>query len=592
MCGICGYYGVGDKRGIKEMCRKLKHRGPDEEGYYIDDNISLGNVRLSVIDLQKGRQPIYNEDETLVIVYNGEIYNFLELKKELEKNHKFYTNSDTEVILHAYEEFGIEFLKKLEGMFALAIYDRNKNMLLLARDYFGIKPMYFSLINGGLIFSSEIKAMLEYIKPEFNERVLADFLSLRYNPNNQTLFKNIYKLPPASYMFYDGGNIFIKSYWGYKKEVNIGKIEEIIVESVKKQLISDVPLGVFLSGGVDSSLIVSIMRKFTDKINSFSVGFEDFEHDETPFARRVAEHFGCEHREIFVKKEDIKLLPKLIYHLDEPIGDAIIVPTYILSELAKKHVKVVLTGEGADEIFGGYIHYKALKIFSRINKPILKNFTYIFIKNSSNKFLNRFFNYPSKIDYKEKEKILKFLKSRDINEAYDRVVRIFSEEEIKKLLKNDVKLKKSRIKNLDEMIVYEIKNWLPNCILLRLDKITMASSIEGRVPYLSHRLYEAVPSNINDKEHLRKVARKYLPKEIVKRKKQAFFIPIEKWIKELKEYFFSEFNEIKSGRYIDRYYIEKILSKGSLIYSKQIISILTFELWYRIFIDRETLQQA
>jgi len=590
MCGICGFYGRDDNLEIKNMCRRMKHRGPDEEGYYIDDNISLANVRLSIIDLKTGRQPIYNEDESVVIVYNGESYNFKELREKLEDKHEFYTNSDTEVIVHAYEEYGIDFLKKLEGMFALAIYDKDKKALLLARDYFGIKPLYFSLTDSGIVFASEIKAMLEYIVPELNQRVFADLLSLRYNPHNETLFKNIYKLPPACYLTFNKEGISIRRYWKYEKNVDASRVEDLLVKSVKKQLISDVPLGVFLSGGVDSSLLVSIMRKFTDKIETFSVGFEDFDFNETSFARFVAEELDCNHREVVVKREDIKLLPKLIYYLDEPIGDAILIPTYILSELAKKHVKVVLTGEGADEIFGGYIHYKAMKIFNRINKPILKKVIYFSIKNLNNEILNKFFNYPSKIDDKEKEKILEFLKSNNLSEAYDRIVRIFSENEIEKLLKNKYKMKKNYIKNLNDILIYEIKNWLPNCILLRLDKITMANSIEGRVPYLSQKIYEITPISINDKMLLRKIAKKYLPKKIVKRKKQAFFVPIEIWINDLKEYFFSEFSKFKSSKYIDKYYIEKILNRKSLIYSKQVSSILAFELWYRIFIDEETLQ--
>jgi len=380
MCGICGILSPEpvDEGLLRSMCDVLKHRGPDEEGYYTDydtgGGIGLGHRRLSIIDLEDGRQPIYNEDKSVWIVYNGESYNFQELRPELEsKGHRFYTHTDTEVIVHLYEEYGVDCLNHLRGMFAFAIWDVKRKRLFLARDRAGQKPLVYTRCRDKFIFASEIKSILKNkdVERQVDPYSLDLYLNYQYAPAPRTIFKGINKLPPAHYLIYEKGKVTVERYWDLsfepklkisKKEAQ-GEIIRLLEESTKLRLVSDVPLGVFLSGGVDSSAIVAMMARLgVNPIKTFSIGFQESEFNELEYARVIAEQFKTEHKEFIVKPDAIEVLPKLIWHYNEPFADSSAIPTYYVAKMTSEYVKVVLNGDGGDESFGGYERYAGMKM--------------------------------------------------------------------------------------------------------------------------------------------------------------------------------------------------------------------------------------
>src|SRR5437763_1105943 len=373
MCGIAGFIDVERSREnaeqlIDRMCQVIRHRGPDDQGVWVGNGVGLGMRRLSIIDLAGGQQPIFNEDRSILIVFNGEIYNYRELQKELqERGHRFTTNSDTETIVHAYEEYGDDCVKHLRGMFTFAIWDRKRQRLLAARDRFGKKPLNYYWDGQRLIFGSEIKSILEADIPrEINHIALDEYLVYRCIPTPHTLFKDVMKLPAAHILIYENGQISTKRYWDLPftptcqddEATAIERTRELLKEAVQVRLMSEVPLGAFLSGGVDSSIVVALMSQMlAQPVKTFSIGFEEDDYSELPYARQVARHFGTDHHEFFVKPELVSVLPQLAWAYDEPFGDASMLPTYYVSKLAREHVTVVLTGDGGDEIFGGYSRY-------------------------------------------------------------------------------------------------------------------------------------------------------------------------------------------------------------------------------------------
>src|SRR5437868_1083930 len=374
MCGIAGFIDRERSRDsaeqlIESMCKVIRHRGPDDQGVWVGDGVALGMSRLSIIDLSGGHQPIFNEDQNILIVFNGEIYNYLELQKELqERGHHFTTNSDTEAIVHAYEEYGDDCVKHLRGMFTFAIWDKKRQRLLAARDRFGKKPLNYYWDGQKLVFGSEIKSILEAgIPREVNPIALDEYLVYRYVPTPNTLFKNVMKLPAAHILIYEDGQISTKRYWELPftptcqddEATAIERIIALLKDAVKVRLMSEVPLGAFLSGGVDSSIVVGLMSQMMSQpVKTFSIGFEEDDYSELPYARQVARHFGTEHHEFFVRPELISVLPQLVWAYDEPFADSSMLPTYYVSKLAREHVTVALSGDGGDEIFGGYTHYK------------------------------------------------------------------------------------------------------------------------------------------------------------------------------------------------------------------------------------------
>ncbi|MBI2251256.1 MAG: asparagine synthase (glutamine-hydrolyzing) [Armatimonadetes bacterium] len=620
MCGICGFTGFKNEEILKKMSEILTHRGPDEKGFYIKDEISLAHRRLSIIDIKTGHQPMTNEDQTLWIAYNGEIYNFLDLKADLRKKHHFKTNSDTEVILHAYEEWGKDCFSKFNGMFALALYDEKHKELILARDHAGIKPLYYALgPKGNLFFASEIKALLLAFKKEINFKALDQYLTFRSINGEETIFKGILALLPGKILIYKDKKLNFHSFWNLEVKPSHKNYFELIEEfyflledSVKKQLISDVPLGVFLSGGLDSTLIAALMKKNgQDKIKTFSVGFGNY-YDELPQARKIADFLGAEHTEIVIKEEDLKALPKIVWHLDQPLGDAIIVPIYYLSGLAGKSVKVVLTGEGGDELLGGYIHQRAIFLAETIyNKfPILfKKIFFQIFKLLPLKFLNYFFNYPSFLGFREKERILSFIKNlefKDSDKHYLSLISLFNEIEKEELYSESFSNltqdkaefeKEENLSLINKILLREYKSWLPDNILFKQDRLAMANSLEARVPYLDPRLIKLVLSfpdnlkikNLKEKFLIKNKLKEFFPRILIPKKKQAFHMPIESHFQnvfweQVEEYLSPE--RIKKRGYFKYEYIKNLKEKFSsapLIYSKQLMALIILEIWHEVF---------
>lgn len=626
MCGICGF-NWDDKKLIKKLCKILSHRGPDSEGYFSDTSISLGCCRLSIIDLEKGDQPIFNEDRSLCITFNGEIYNHKGLRLDLEKKgHKFYTDADTEVVIHSYEEYGTGCLKHFKGMFAFAIWDSRTKQLFLARDRLGIKPLYYYFNNGNFVFASELKAILLFkeVKRQVNLNTLNNLFTFRYASGEETILEGIKKLLPSHFLILKKNLLSKNKYWDIsftseKTDAQSAKTElrQLLKNSVQEHLASDVPLGIFLSGGVDSSSIVALLKK-TENIKTFTLGFSETDNNEFVYARKVAQLFNTDHTEIVIEPKTIRHLPEVIWYLDEPLADPTCIPTFILSRTAGKSVKVVLSGEGADEIFGGYEQYKIMKLAQAYNW-IIPTF---FKKYAVNPFLK---TLPKDLFF---EKLKDFATNlNDSPRSYVTLLSIFnrSEKELlysPSLLKripeidsdvNSVKPYFSSDSELNNMLLTDTKTWLPDNMLLKFDKMTMANSIEGRVPFLDHEVVEFAsklhPSlklkGLNEKYMLKLAMAKDLPKTIVSRKKQRFPLPIDSWFsKELRAYsssILSDSKFLKSG-FFNAMFVSKLLnyqntlsyklilkhnSLSRLYYSRQIWMLLTFKLWYKTFIERE-----
>ena len=526
------------------MTKILYHRGPDEEGYYQDNDIALGMRRLKIIDLKSGVQPVYNESKSIYVIQNGEIYNFPELKAHLQrKGHKFYTKTDTEVIPHLYEEYGEKFTSLLNGMFATALWDKNKKTLLLIRDRVGIKPLYYTILNKGIIFGSEIKCIISHpkVSKEIDIDALADFLTYQYVPAPDTIFKHIKKLRPGHYLRIDEKGVQDIKYWdidfqddfSFNENEIIEELEFLIKDAVKKRLISDVPLGTFLSGGLDSSLVSAIMHNLSNKrIKTFTIGFEGFGHyDERPFAKQVANLINSEHYEFIVSSDMIPMMEDIVWYLDEPIADPAALPTYLISKLAREYVIVALTGEGGDENFAGYPRYILSLIADRLHHAEILEMPLI------NKIATHLPYYPKR---------LLTSKKNDIERNVDWTAG-FTYKEVKHLLKpnfsHNIYDRRRQYKEKDalsSLIKTDLKTWLVDDILMKVDRMSMAHSLEARVPLLDHRVVEfiaRVPShlkikNFNTKYILKKIAEKYLPKNIIYRKKHAFLLPLKFWFKE------------------------------------------------------------
>ena len=621
MCGIAGFYGNGNENTLLKMAECLKHRGPDSRGYFFDENLKIGlaHTRLSIIDLARGTQPIFSEDGKKAIVFNGEIYNFLKLKKKLENTHKFKTNTDTEVILHLYEDLGEDCLKKLEGMFSFAIFDKTKNSLFLARGRFGEKPLYYNFNSGGFIFGSELKALLIHadIKKELDFLSLAKFLTYDYIPSPNVIFQNIFKLEPGNYLVFSPNEPLIKKqYWdiGFLKQKNenfkdaFTALEEKLNNSVRERLVSEVPLGIFLSGGIDSSTIAYFAAKNSSaKIKTFSIGFDDKSFDESRFARQVAEFLKTEHYEkIFSGKDALDALPQIARFMDEPFSDPSILPTYLLSKFAREYVAVALGGDGGDELFLGYPMFQAefpAAIYSKIPKIIRGKTIEPFIRglpvslnNLSFDFLLKAFingaDYPPHL--RHQIWICGFLPD-EINKIFTGCVL----NEIKKQtgdLFEDLNYLYNKNKNTSrfEKINYlYLKQYLADDILVKTDRAAMFNSLETRSPFLDTELAEfifSLPYNFKlrgfkTKYIFKKLMESKLPKNIVWRKKKGFGIPVSRWLKsELKNLMLDILDErrIKKGgifnpEYVKALIIEHLENKKDN--RKKLWPLIVFELW-------------
>ena len=597
MCGITGF-SWEDSSLIRKMTNCIAHRGPDATGYFTD-SVSLGHRRLAIIDLSpKGNQPMFSKDNNIVLVFNGEIYNFKQLKEDLEKKgYIFKSNSDTEVIIVGYEEYGVNICSKLDGMFAFALWDKKNKKIILARDRIGKKPLYYSLQKNNIIFASEIKSiLLAGVSNEINKSVLLDTISCRFSPGCDTVFSKVKKLPPASVAVFSGGKLKISSFWHLPPLVNkinpsVKIVDDLIEKSVEKRLLSDVPVGVLLSGGLDSSAIVSYMARKTDKIKTFSVGFPDG-IDESKYARIVSEHFQTDHKEIIVDSEILSYLPKVVWHMDEPLSDPASLPTYLLCKEVSKHVKVALSGEGGDEVFGGYDTVNKLDFLERINKipqPIRKVVMAPLLNGLSN-----IHKYP-------KKQILNFgadlLNSKNIEESYKKLYYFpFNKEEIKEYTSSNTQdlLDKYIEKNnlYKSSINFYFKEWLPNDLLMKVDKMSMAHSLEIRTPFLDKYLIEYffnIPRSYKINKNLfRKTIANNLPKEIIKRKKQGFSLPISNWFKnrDFLERISHHINDLSKRDLFSKSKLDNLI-KNPTVYRNEhkLWTLLNVELWHKLYID-------
>ncbi len=611
MCGFVGFTGSKENKEniIKKMSDKIIYRGPDSSGYYCDKNIALGFRRLSIIDLEEGSQPIYNEDKTMVIVFNGEIYNYNEIRgKLINLGHNFKTNSDTEVILHGYEQFGEKILTELRGMFAFSIYNMNTNELFIARDFFGIKPLYYSNLNGNLIFASEIKCILEHpdIKKELNIQALQNYLSFQYSVPNETFFKGINCLPPAHFLKFKDGNIEITKYWNiqFKEDKTldlenaVNKINDVFKDSVEAHKISDVEVGCFLSSGVDSSYVAS---QFEGQ-KSFTVGFdhgnEKHNYNEITYAQEFAKMINQDHYSKKITDEEFwDVVPKVQYYMDQPHADPSCIALYFVCNIASKHVKVVLSGEGADELFGGYrIYHEPFSLNKmKIPRPIWKVLNSIceiipyefkgknYIARASKKVEERFIGNANLFTDKEKRKILKntqdMLKPQDITKKYY--------DEVKE--KDDI----IKMQNVDMNL------WMVGDILLKADRMSMANSLELRVPFLDKEVWKVastlplkykVTADGTTKMAMRKAAMKNIPEEVASRAKLGFPVPTREWLKEEKYYskVKEEFQTENSNKFFNEQEILKLLEdhyKLKKDNSRKIWTIYVFLVWYKQFFN-------
>ena len=612
MCGICGFIGNKESKEKKEailrsMMDAMRHRGPDSDGIFVSDEAALGFCRLSIIDLEDGNQPMHNEDDNLTLVFNGEIYNFKELREELTaKGHRFANHSDSETLLHGYESYHTDLVNKIRGMFAFAIWNEQEKSLFAARDFFGIKPFFYTTVDGCFVFASELKSLLQYpgFVKEVDEMVLEEYLTFQYSPLERTFFKGVYRLMPGHYLTYQNGGLKIERYFdpmltpkkrfGSDKQI-ISQIDKVMSQSVERHMVSDVEVGAFLSGGVDSSYIAT---KFTgDK--AFTVGFfnEKNHYSEIGYAKELAEKLGLEHHVKIISKEEYwDTVPKAIYHLDEPSGDASAIALYFVAQEAAKYVKVVTSGEGSDELFGGYNIYlepKALRWVNWMPKKVRKTIGALAEKMP---------------DIKGRNYLIRC--SKDVEERYAGNAHIFSDEERRELMKKDSGAlsteellrpcykKVEKLNDMNKMQYLDLNYWLPGDILQKADKMSMAHSLELRVPFLDRDVFELarnLPTGAKVRNHqtkylFRKATESSLPHESSDRRKLGFPVPIRVWINE--EPWYSEIMQAFSGESANKFFhtgkLRKLLEehkKGQKDNSRKIWTVFVFLVWYRVFFE-------
>ncbi|HEU0180193.1 MAG TPA: asparagine synthase (glutamine-hydrolyzing) [Blastocatellia bacterium] len=630
MCGIVGMIGpelmenaAAARDQIARMLGVIEHRGPDDEGHYIEPGIAMGMRRLSIIDLATGRQPISNEDGSIWIVFNGEIYNHRELRETLlARGHKLRTRSDTETIAHLYEDEGERCVERLRGMFAFAIWDRRERRLFLARDRVGKKPLHYAMAGRTLVFGSEIKSLLQHpgVKREVNMRAISDFLSFGYVPDPATAFVGVHKLPPGHTMTFKDGLISARRYWDFdysgdlgegegrkpepREEDYVERLRELIAESVRARLESDVPLGAFLSGGIDSSVVVAMMaRQMGRPVKTFSIGFSDAGFDELRYARIAARHLGADHHEFVVTPDVCRLVEEIVWHHDEPFADVSSVPTYVVSKMAREHVTVALSGDGGDEVFGGYERYvvdRRRQRYERVPAFLRRGLLRASQSLPQGAYGKRFLRsialepaarYVDSVTYFDRDSQLNLF-SEDARRAlagYDpaeRFERTFA-----------ATASRSR---LGRLLYLDSKTYLPGDILVKVDRMSMANSLETRAPLLDHHLIEfaqTIPASLKlrgleTKYILKRAAEGLIPDEIINRPKQGFDVPIRRWFnRELREMLD---DTLRSARARERgdFNHRAVLAildehrRGVRDHARHLWGLLVLELWRRAFIDR------
>lgn len=635
MCGIAGFANKDFQTNAPEtsatvlerMCRCIVHRGPDEQGTMIDGGIALGMRRLAIIDLAGGQQPIYNEDRSCAIVFNGEIYNFPDLQKELSaRGHTFKTSCDTETILHGYEEWGADVVNHLRGMFAFAIWDSRRRQLFIARDRVGKKPLHYAQTGQGtFVFGSEIKSLLAHpeIERRVNPQALDAYLTLGYVPDPLTIFDGIHKLPPASTLTLKDNRISINQYWDFDYHTArtddfmsldagtyLTEVRRLLEEAVRIRLISEVPLGAFLSGGIDSSTVVSLMSRHAKQTNAprvktFSIGFREESFDELEYARIAAKAYDTDHHEFIVTPDICRVIDELVWHFDEPFADSSAIPTYMVSKLAREHVTVALSGDGGDELFAGYTRYAIDRsrdgFASGLPRAMRHNLLHPLSRNLPHGAPGK--NYLANIALEPLERYL------DSVSAFTQLAResLYSADFRRQLITPDYVAREfERLaahvntgEPLDRLLYIDSKTYLTADIMAKVDRTSMATSLETRAPLLDHELIDYVvriPASLKlrgmETKHIMKEAvRPFVPPEILHRKKQGFGVPLVKWINhELRDDLHDALTSEKSRArglfkrdYIDVLFAEH--QRGRRDHSTQLWTLYMLELWHRRYID-------
>jgi len=627
MCGIAGFVDLWDATSIRSaeeravsldrMCRIIRHRGPDDQGVMLKPGVALGMRRLAIIDLVTGHQPISGEDGSVTIVFNGEIYNFQETKPKLEaRGHTFKTHSDTEAIVHAYEEHGPACLKELRGMFAFAIWDDKAQSLFVARDRAGKKPLYYTTTSSGtFVFGSELKTLLEHpdVERELNPLALDAYFTLGYVPDPLSIFRNIHKLPPGHYLTFTKGRVDVQQYWDFdfreepkRSEADyVAELRDLLDESVRLRLISDVPLGAFLSGGIDSSTVVGLMaRHMGQPVKTFSIGFHEDSYNELEYARLTAKKFGTDHHEFFVTPDICAIVDELVWHFDEPFADSSAIPTYMVSKLARDYVTVILSGDGGDELFGGYTRYVVERKrggFERLPKPLREGLMRPLSERLPHATWGR--NYLHNVSL---DPIARYLDSVSVFTSLNRKA-LYTPDFFQKLgqggyagnlfreLADQVKTDEP----LDRLLYVDSKTYLPGDILTKVDRMSMAVSLEARAPLLDHKLIDfvtGVPASLKlagfqTKHLLKEAVKDLIPAEILHRPKQGFGVPIQEWInQQLRSRIRDTLRDARTRQrgYINSNYLDILLDeheRGRRDHSMGLWSLLMLELWHRRFLD-------
>ena len=624
MCGIAGVVSATRENNISEslvrhMCNQIVYRGPDDEGIYVADGAGLGMRRLSIIDLSGGHQPVFNEDHTAWVVFNGEIYNFPELRPELERRgHRFYTRTDTEVIIHLYEEMGVDCVKKLRGMFGLAIYDKDKRKLILARDRLGKKPLHYALQNGNLYFGSEIKSILAVVPElaEVNPQALLEYLYFGYVPDPITAFTGIQKLPPGHLLEFENGKINIRQYWDLPpydtyfpktEEECLEELDRRLFEATRIRLISDVPLGAFLSGGVDSSTVVAMMaRASSGPVKTFSIGFRKDDFNEAHYARIVANRFGTDHHEMILEPDVVQTVEHLTSSIEEPFGDSSMLPTYYVSQMARQHVTVALSGDGGDEIFAGYDRYRihaGRGIFEHVPEWARRVYRNQIFPHLPNGMPGRKFSYNVSLPWQER-----YVDGLSFVPAFERDMPLLSDDFRDVLRRSDDPLNVPRryfthspaTDPVSQILYVDTKTYMVADILTKVDRMSMLNSLEVRVPILDHELVEWAAGLAStwklhgrrQKYILLKLAERVgVPREVLYRRKQGFALPLVHWMgHELKDMLMI----LLEPRSLDRGYfaaggVRKIMDDHMVrgrTATGRLWRLLMFELWHRNFLEK------
>jgi asparagine synthase (glutamine-hydrolysing) len=631
MCGIAGFADItsarhstipADRARLKAMCDVMRHRGPDDDGFYVEPGVAIGMRRLSIIDLSTGHQPIHNEERSIWVVFNGEIYNYRELREALEAaGHRFYTSSDTETIVHGYEEWGEHVFSRLRGMFGIAIWDARAHTLLLARDRAGIKPLYYGEASGRLFFGSEAKCLL--VNPEVDRSIdpaaLDHYLAYLYTPRDRAIFRGVRKLAPGHYLKLHNERLTTDRYWqlpvvdqlSHAEHASAGafrgseaealdRLEATLSAAVESHMVSDVPLGAFLSGGIDSSVVVALMARASKRpVKTFSIGFDESGFNELPHARRVAEHLGTEHHEFVVRPDATAILERMIWHFDEPFGDSSAIPTWYVSEMARRHVTVVLSGDGGDELFGGYDRYlphPRVASFDRLAPGVgraLASATWRalphgvrgknFLRHVSRDEQGRYLDAMTFYHADEREELL----TPDARASLgDWDAEAFFREPFGRL---------SGLPFSSQMMAFDFETYLPEDCLTKVDRMSMAHSIESRVPLLDHLVIEfaaSLPAGMKiqgdrRKHLLKELAFRLVPREMLDRPKQGFGVPIGHWFRGSMRDMFGDVLGSPAARqrgYFNQPFVDRVLDEhltGKRDHALRLWQLLVFELWHR-----------